>query len=209
MIGEPEEDLRAGEGLGGEEGLHEQADGKADGIGDRTCAAGATLKGIDVSKYQGTIDWEKVKASGIELAFIRVSDGVSAIDPQLRANWANAKAAGVKRGVYQFFRPSQDPVAQANRVINALDDLDENDLPPVIDVEATAASVPRPCAHASRPGSARSSRTSGAGRSCTPTRTSGAHSRRRRHQLLQRRPRRPRGPDREERAPASAAGRPE
>lgn len=139
MIGEGEEgDLGAGQGLGDEDGgLDDLGDGKADGIGERTCAEGATLRGIDVSKYQGDISWTKVKNSGISFAFIRVSDGVSAIDPKFRPNWANAKSAGVVRGVYQFFRPGQDPVAQADRLISAVGQLDDDDLPPVIDVEVT------------------------------------------------------------------------
>src|SRR5262249_54505220 len=68
------------------------------------CADGPTVPGIDVSIYQGTIDWQKVHAAGIEFAFIRVSDGLDTLDSKYDVNWAGARAAGVLRGTYQFFR---------------------------------------------------------------------------------------------------------
>jgi len=101
------------------------------------CAAGSTLKGIDVSYYQATIDWDKVKASGHDFAFIRVSDGTKFEDPRFDANWSGARDAGVVRGAYQYFRPSQDPVAQANLLVDKMGTLAPDDLPPVLDVEVT------------------------------------------------------------------------
>lgn len=63
--------------------------------------------GIDVSKYQGTIDWAKVKASGVEFAMIRVgyrakSTGEIFEDPTARYNMQEAQAAGIKLGAYFF-----------------------------------------------------------------------------------------------------------
>ncbi len=63
--------------------------------------------GIDVSKYQGTIDWKKVKESGVEFAMIRVgyrakSTGEIFEDPTARYNMQEAQAAGVKIGAYFF-----------------------------------------------------------------------------------------------------------
>ncbi|MCA9680112.1 MAG: hypothetical protein KC464_34085, partial [Myxococcales bacterium] len=101
------------------------------------CAAGATVAGIDVSYYQGTIDWTAVAGDGIDFAFIRVSDGLTYFDSKFDANWAGARAAGVMRGVYQFFRPGQDPIAQADLLLEHMGTLGPDDLPPVIDVEAT------------------------------------------------------------------------
>src|SRR5438045_3009672 len=93
-VGEdPPEDSKAGDGLG----LDEEP---ADPLAARVCATGATVKGIDVSKWQGTITWPKVKAAGIEYAFIRVSDGTASRDPKFATNWAGAKAAGIIRGPY-------------------------------------------------------------------------------------------------------------
>jgi GH25 family lysozyme M1 (1,4-beta-N-acetylmuramidase) len=103
----------------------------------RVCAAGPTTKGIDVSYYQGTIDWAKVKAAGVAFAFVRVSDGLANIDSKFSQNWSGTRAAGVIRGAYQFFRPNLDAAAQANLFVQKVGKLAADDLPPVIDVEAT------------------------------------------------------------------------
>jgi lysozyme len=104
------------------------------------CASGATVKGIDVSTYQGVVDWHAAKAAGIEFAFARVSDGVSHPDDQFARNWPAMKTAGVVRGVYQFFRPGGDPVAQADLVMQKLQaagGLAAGDLPVVMDMEVS------------------------------------------------------------------------
>lgn len=70
--------------------------------------AGYTIKqGIDVSKWNGTIDWKKVKSDGIEFAFVRTSyrgtkTGKLAKDETAATNMKNAAAAGVKVGAYIF-----------------------------------------------------------------------------------------------------------
>jgi lysozyme len=105
-----------------------------------TCAAGTTVKGIDVSVYQGTVGWAQVKAGGWEYAYIRVSDGLNYPDSKFATNWPAAKTAGVIRGAYQFFRPGQDPTMQADAMvakINAAGGLEAGDLPPVLDIEVT------------------------------------------------------------------------
>ncbi len=79
-----------------------------------------------------------MKASGIEFAFIRLSDGARFRDPKFDVNWDGAKAAGVIRGAYQFFRPGQDVLEQADMMISAVGTYVPGDLPPVIDVEATS-----------------------------------------------------------------------
>jgi lysozyme len=100
------------------------------------CAAGETLQGIDVSMYQGSVDWTKVKASGIAFAFARLSDG-SFLDPDFDVNWKGIKAAGMVRGAYQFFEPGEDPIAQANIVLQKVGMLQPGDLPVVLDLEVT------------------------------------------------------------------------
>src|SRR5262249_31771669 len=99
-----------------------------------------TIEGIDVSIYQGTINWASVAAAGKKFAFIRVSDGTGSSDSQFARNWRMARGAGVIRGPYQFFRASEDPTAQANLLINALSQnggLVAGDLPPVADAEVS------------------------------------------------------------------------
>src|SRR5262245_31098352 len=76
------------------------------------CAYGPTVEGIDVSKWQGTVDWEAVRDDGIAFAFARAADGTSK-DRTFATNWAGMEDAGIVRGAYQFFRPSQDPIKQA------------------------------------------------------------------------------------------------
>jgi len=100
------------------------------------CGSGPTVKGIDVSKWQGDINWSAVAGDGVEFAFIRISDGLNYPDAKFTRNWQMARANGVLRGAYQFFRPAQDANAQADLFLNALGTLEANDLAPVIDVEA-------------------------------------------------------------------------
>jgi lysozyme len=103
----------------------------------RTCARGPTVKGVDVAYYEGAVDWQAVKGSGRAFAFSRVSDGLHHVDPKFNANWSETQKAGLIRGAYQFFRPSQDPIAQADLVISKVGTLGADDLPPVLDVETT------------------------------------------------------------------------
>jgi lysozyme len=99
------------------------------------CAAGPTVKGMDVAVYDDVTDWAAAKAAGIEFAFIRVSDGLDFPDSKFATYWPAARAAGVLRGVYQFFEPAQDPIAQADLMLNAMGPLQPGDLPPVLDLE--------------------------------------------------------------------------
>ncbi|MBL0220568.1 MAG: hypothetical protein IPQ07_42710 [Myxococcales bacterium] len=106
------------------------------------CGSGPTVKGIDVSYYQGTIDWTKAKADGVEYAFIRVSDGLATVDTKFDTNWAQTRAKGILHGAYQFFRPAQDPIAQADLLLSKIGTPAPDDLPPVIDVEADGGLTP-------------------------------------------------------------------
>jgi len=59
-------------------------------------------KGIDVSEHQGAIDWEKVKAAGIEFAMLRAGYGNNNIDKQFKRNVAECNRLGIPCGVYWF-----------------------------------------------------------------------------------------------------------
>jgi len=107
----------------------------------RQCVIGNQVKGIDVSYYQGNVDWHKVKESGVLFGFARVSDGLIKIDPKFDKNWNEMKDASIIRGAYQFFRPNQDPTKQAELFVSIVEKaggFQENDLPSVIDVEVTS-----------------------------------------------------------------------
>ena len=74
-------------------------------IDDNSAEIGS-MKGIDVSKYQGTINWDKVKADGIEFAFIRVGHGTRVLDPYFVENVKGANRVGIPVGVY-FYSTAQ------------------------------------------------------------------------------------------------------
>lgn len=59
-------------------------------------------KGIDVSKWQGVIDWEKVKADGVEFAMLRAGYGQSGVDEQFERNAQECTRLGIPFGVYWF-----------------------------------------------------------------------------------------------------------
>lgn len=101
------------------------------------CELGPTTPGIDVSYYQGDITWPRVRRAGVQFAFVRVSDGAAILDSKFAANWAGAKRAGVLRGAYQFFRPSESAIDQANVLVAALRARGAGELPPVLDIEVT------------------------------------------------------------------------
>jgi len=94
----------------------------------------AGVQGIDVSHYQGVIDWALVAEAGMAFAFIKATEGTSEVDPQLQDNWSGAKAAGLLRGAYHFFQPGEDPQQQAENFLSAVQTV-PGDLPPVLDVE--------------------------------------------------------------------------
>lgn len=114
------------------------------------CAEGPTVKGMDVSYYEESIDWNLVRANGIEFAIIRATDGLQFPDPKFQTYWAGAKAAGVIRGAYQFFRPTQDPIAQADLLLSRMGPPQPGDLPPVLDVEVSGGLTPAEIAPAVR-----------------------------------------------------------
>jgi lysozyme len=94
----------------------------------------ANIRGLDVSHYQGTIDWQSVAESGIAFAFIKATQGTTNFDPHFQANWSGAKAAEVLRGAYHFYEPGVDPHQQAVTFLSAVQP-EPGELPPVLDVE--------------------------------------------------------------------------
>lgn len=55
----------------------------------------STLFGIDVSHHQGTIDWKKVKAAGVQYVFLKATEGATFVDKMYATNRAAAKAVGI------------------------------------------------------------------------------------------------------------------
>jgi lysozyme len=94
------------------------------------------VQGIDVSHYQGSVDWQQVAQGGLAFAFAKATEGITYVDPQLAANWAGIRAAGLVRGAYHFFEPNDDPTQQATHFLSTVQPA-PGDLPPVLDVETT------------------------------------------------------------------------
>jgi lysozyme len=93
--------------------------------------------GIDVSHYQGGVNWTLVK-TGRNFGFAKATEGTSYTDSAFATNFAGMKTAGVQRGAYHFFRASKDPVAQADYFAGVLEANGYNaryDLAPMLDVE--------------------------------------------------------------------------
>ncbi|MCA9661622.1 MAG: MYXO-CTERM sorting domain-containing protein [Myxococcales bacterium] len=111
------------------------------------CADGPTVQGIDVSYWQGDIDWKAVAGDGIKFAIIRASDGTGYIDSKFAPNWAGAQDNGILVGAYQYFRPSQDPIAQAEILLDKMGPYAAGMLPPVIDVETSEGLSPNQVAN--------------------------------------------------------------
>ena len=65
--------------------------------------------GIDVSAIQGAIDWPAVRASGIEFAYVKASEGAGYTDPRFLRNVQGALEAGLAVGAYTFARPDSKP----------------------------------------------------------------------------------------------------
>jgi len=137
---EPPQDAQMGDGLRHTE---PRFTAEVDPSAAVTCADGETQKGIDISKWQGDVDWTAVAGDGVAFAFVRVSDGINTPDPFFDDNWAQSRAAGVYTGAYQFFRPNQSVIAQADLLLEGIGcdlaartcPISQMDLPPVIDVE--------------------------------------------------------------------------
>lgn len=102
------------------------------------------IDGIDVSKYQGVIDYKAVAATGkFAFAFCKATDGNFGIDAQFKANWNGIKSVGLCRGAYHFAQPDMtmnDPIVEADHFIDTVGSLDSEDMLS-LDIEK-AGSVP-------------------------------------------------------------------
>jgi GH25 family lysozyme M1 (1,4-beta-N-acetylmuramidase) len=99
------------------------------------CSSGDTTFGIDVSRYQGSIDWAQLAGADVKFAYIQISRKIDDIDPKFEINWQAAKDVGILRGAYQRFQPDEDVIGQADIFLEKLGPFEEGDLPPMLDVE--------------------------------------------------------------------------
>jgi GH25 family lysozyme M1 (1,4-beta-N-acetylmuramidase) len=107
-------------------------------------SAQAWIRGVDVSNWQGEIDWSRVAGSGERFAFAKASEGTSYSDPWYSKNRYRARANGLKFGAYHFARPGgststairSDAYAEADHFISRAR-LGRGFLLPVLDLEST------------------------------------------------------------------------
>lgn len=107
--------------------------------GDPDYPAGYTIHGIDVSRYQGSINWNRlrnamIERSPIRFIIIKSTEGGNHIDTNFRENFSNAKEAGFIRGAYHFWSNNSTARRQAYYFL-AMVHLEPGDLPPVLDIE--------------------------------------------------------------------------
>ena len=94
------------------------------------------VHGVDVSRYQGVIDWRQASASGVSFAFIKATEGGEIADPMFWTNWQATAAAGIPRGAYHFYYFCRTGAEQANWFIQHVP-VTPGALPPVLDIEWT------------------------------------------------------------------------
>lgn len=92
--------------------------------------------GIDVSRYQGIINWDVIAAHEPKVEFVAIRAAVSwgYADTYFANNWAEARRVGIPRTAYHVFYPEEDPVRQMTHFLNVVDG-DLGELPLTIDVE--------------------------------------------------------------------------
>jgi len=95
------------------------------------------VHGIDISRWQGDVDWNAVRNDGISFAWLKATEGGDHMDPRFLDNWHGAKAAGLPRGAYHFYyfcRPVEEQIAWVQENIP----VDPEALPLVLDMEWNA-----------------------------------------------------------------------
>ena len=92
------------------------------------------IKGVDVSHYQGEIDWRTLRRSGVRFAYIKATEGTSLRDPRFAENWQRSHDAGMVRGAYHFFSICKSGAVQAANFIAAIP-ANTGSLPHALDVE--------------------------------------------------------------------------
>ncbi len=92
------------------------------------------VEGVDVSRYQGNIDWDAFAGQDVRFAFIKATEGSNYQDPCFSYNWEAAEASGIYAGAYHFFSYESSGSTQAENFIQTVGSL-EGKLPPVVDLE--------------------------------------------------------------------------
>ena len=113
---------------------------------------GFSVRGIDISHHQGTVDWDKLRSALIDgnpirFVIVKATQGNAAVDSRFASNFTNAMQYGLVRGAYHYFSPQIDAKSQASHFIANVN-LQTGDLPPILDFEETGSMTPRQTAQA-------------------------------------------------------------
>ena len=101
------------------------------------------VHGIDVSHHQGNIDWDTLKADGIDFAYIKATEGGDVKDTRFQENWREAGRVGIVRGAYHFFTLCRPGADQARNFIESVP-VTTGTLPPAVDLEFVGNCSSRP-----------------------------------------------------------------
>lgn len=92
------------------------------------------VRGVDVSSYQGAVDWDVLSGQGIGFAYIRATEGSSTQDARFSFNWEHACKTGLTVGAYHYFSFDSSADAQADNFIRTVP-VRSDALPPAVDLE--------------------------------------------------------------------------
>lgn len=96
------------------------------------------MKAIDVSHWNGLIDWYKVKNAGVEAVFIKATEGNNVVDSSLYTNAKGAHSVGLKLGFYSYGHPDIDPAESARFFWETVKEFENyTELPYILDLETT------------------------------------------------------------------------
>jgi lysozyme len=108
--------------------------------GDMAMPDGYDIHGIDVSHYQGDIDWKKLRHQGtidhcpVSFVMIKATEGADKVDDKFDYNFTQAREHGLTRGAYHYYSTQSEAADQARFFFQNVK-LEQGDLPPVLDVE--------------------------------------------------------------------------
>lgn len=94
----------------------------------------AAVRGVDVSHYQGDVDFAKLMGAGMDFAYIKASEGEKTPDDLYATHRKSAEAAGILFGSYHYYVTSEGPDRQSEHFLSVIGDI-SGQLPPVVDVE--------------------------------------------------------------------------
>ena len=98
------------------------------------------MKGIDVSNHNGKINWSEVKSDGVELVYIKATEGTTYQDLWLENHYQGAKSVGLFTGFYHFLVGTSQPESQALNFYNTIKEK-KSDLLPCLDIEVSGFDV--------------------------------------------------------------------